>query len=164
MSCSNAILVRYKVRFQNEGKAKDSFGLGTGLLPVKGVTRLTGLSLGEEGEVTLREQDKVVRIPNNVTTYKDIGMTVRMDADAYGLATFDFFTDWWAERRGWTRTILIDFCNRAWFPLFTIEAVGCSIKMFNFDEQNLAEGKFLIFDLSFTPYETNLKHVLSGVL
>lgn len=158
MGCSNAMLMRYKVRIQEESAPGGILQIG-GIsgFNVASVTSVEGLSLGEDGEVSILEYDKRVRISDGIRAIPDLSMQIRIDGGVSGELLMTFFEDWYNERQKVTRTILIDLCNRAWNPVRTYEYVGCQLRNYDNGSAELGQSKLYLVNLKFTPYNVLLK-------
>lgn len=158
MGCSNGLLLKYAVRIKNEGPGSSLLAstVGNGLLPITQISRVTGLGLGTEGSITLREANRRIQIPDTVRSFPDLGLRLRIDADLQGQLVFQFFTEFWQKRAGATKTIFIDISNRDRRPLFIFTYTGCSMKSYTFEDQELGVTRVGVLNMAFTPYNVDI--------
>ncbi len=150
--------MRYKVRILEESAPGGIIQIGgLATFNVSSVTAVEGLDLGEDGEVSLLEYDKRVRVSDGIRAIPDLTLQARVDSNASGEFLLTFFEDWYNERQKVTRTILVDLCNRSWRVIRTYEYVGCQLRNYSNGSADLGQPKLYVVNLKFTPYNVLLK-------
>jgi len=110
----NAILVRYKVFIEDDDTASGGSG-GGGVIPVDDIIAVSGLTLGEEGTVTVPEWDRDTEISNGKRKLMPLGLKYKLKGN--NLPTFKFFSDWWANRNTQIKKIRVEICDRRFSTL-----------------------------------------------
>lgn len=151
MGCSNALLARYAVRIDNSPFR---------LVPIKQATKIDGLSLGQDGTVSITERDKIVEIPDGRKKLLPFAIELRVDSSVMFRVVENFFMDWWNNRNKRTHTIMVDICNRAYFPYYTWYLEHCSIQDLAMTDMELGTPKLALFTMSFQPYDVYIKRSL----
>lgn len=163
MGCSNALMIRYMV--QIAPGACNNFADLTGLIAantdtkqsktgiVPGVTRVTGLALGEEGSIEVPEWETKSIISDGKRALPTLGLQARVDADLRG---FTLFSGIFNERAAATLDFKIFICKRNWDPLYAYYYKDCEIRGFNQEDQELGASKLGLVDMVFAPYNVFL--------
>lgn len=161
MACRNALLVRYKVRVEEEAPTP------AGCIPAdpsvwwKDITKVTGLGLGEEGEVDVPEWDRKVKVSDGKRDIKAMSMQMKIMSD---LTAFNFFLSWYQFRADACRGVYIDICDRAWNTIFTFKYTGVEMRGFNMEDQELGQTKLGYVDMMFSPYDVLMLDPLGNVI
>lgn len=166
MGCNNALLLRYKVRIRDEsggvlgGQNFDPLGL----IVLKEVTRVSALTMGSEGGVSLTEYDKIVTVPDGRRRVPSLELQIRMDGSVRGEFVRDMFFGWWEDRSEITKTIIVDICKRDWSPILSWEFIGSAITQISMDGMDLGDLKLGLIDLAFQPYDVIVRRGLQSLL
>lgn len=164
MGCSNALMIRYMVQFK-PGACNGYAGLGalvtdstdtkqsiTNVVP--GLTRVTGLSLGEEGTIEVPEWESKAMISDGKRSLPTLGLQFRVDSD---LRTFKLISGLFENRASITLDVNVYITKRDWSPLYIYYYQDCEIRSFTQEDQELGQSKLGIIDAVFAPYNVLLK-------
>lgn len=146
----NAILVRYKVFIEDDDTASGGSG-GGGVIPVDDIISVSGLTLGEEGTVTVPEWDRDTEISNGKRKLSPLGLKYKLKGN--NLPTFKFFTNWWENRNSQIKKIRVEICDRAWKVLYTLVFTGVEISGHKMEDQDLGTPKLGIWEVTTRPYD-----------
>jgi hypothetical protein len=121
---------------------------------VSGLTRVTGLSLGEEGQIDVPEWDTRAIISDGKRTLPTLGLQFRVDSD---LKTLDLIASIFNNRASTTLNISVYITKRDWTPLYIYEYIDCEIRSFTQEDQELGQSKLGLIDCVFAPYNVLLR-------
>lgn len=162
MACSNALLIRYRIRIlpgdcsaDNDPNMPPIPNPPANVIP--NITRVTGISLGEEGEIEVPEWDRKARISDGKRTLPTLGMQLRVDGELPpGSETLHFFARWFNFRHNTRFDILVDITRRDFSVMYTYQYVACEIRSFKQEDQELGATKIGLVDMDFAPYDVQL--------
>lgn len=154
MACTNIILARFTVIIKGDGFAKDG-------LPILNVIQVSGLGVGDQGIVTVTEQDKVVEIPDGVRALPTLGLVFRLNKSIYDEAVKKGLFEWWENRATRVCDIYVNITDRNFCPQHTYLYQGCSIKSLLEDDKSVATPAVLTLNLQVKPYDVIYKRLLN---
>lgn len=151
MACSNAIIVRYKMRIkqmQGPNIAGLTETVANGLLNIGQITKVGGMSLGVYGKEELKEFNKIFRVSDGIRTLPTLKAEMMLQ-HGYGSLVRDYFFEWHERPNEVVCNVSIDILDRSWCPQFIWEFDGCTMIDVNFEDQELASPKLgkLTFEL-----------------
>lgn len=161
MACNNALMIRYRVRLT------PGCNVNPALLPlvptgaIANITRVTGISLGEEGEIEVPEWDRKSKISDGKRVLPVLGLQFRIDGN---LNTFNFFSNWFRYRNDSFFNINVEITRRDWSVLHTYEYLDTEMRSFVQEDQELGATKLGLVDMSFSPYDVLLKDSLGNYI
>jgi hypothetical protein len=144
MGCRNALLVRYKVFIDEETGPAST-------VPLDDITMAGGLSLGEEGTVTIPEWDRDIDISNGKRKIPAVTLKYKLKGET--LPTFKYFADWWNKRNSVCRNVRIEILDRAWQLLYTFVYTGVEMGGHKMEDQDLGTPKLGIWEVTLRPYD-----------
>lgn len=150
MGCRNAVLVRYKVYIEDEDTSSGGTGGGS-VTPMDDVTMVGGLSLGEEGTITVPEWDRDVELSNGKR--KIAPLTLKYKLKGKTIPTHKFFANWWANRNSICKKVRVEILNRAWELQYTFVYLGVEFAGFKMEDQDLGSPKLGIWECTLRPYD-----------
>jgi hypothetical protein len=171
MACSNGQLSRYIVQVQRGDCIPATFPAALETLfpadgskySIPGITKISGVSLGEEGEVELPEWDQVGLISDGKRKLTTINMSLRVDGSLSpgvmsGATTNDVerLAAWFANRHLVSAHIYIWITNKGWEVQRGYKAVDASFKAFKEPDRELGASVLDVIDLQFSPKDMQL--------
>lgn len=153
MACANDKLFRYKVRI---------IGSPFEVLPVPKVTKVTGVSLGQDGTVEIPEYNKTITLSDGIAKFEPLNIVVRYELSPESVIAYAFFLDFWKHRSTKTYTIHVEFTKRNWCPVVIYKFMHCSMGGHSFpDTFEIGQMKTLEYAMTFYPYDV-ISNDLSG--
>lgn len=161
MACNNALMIRYRVKANPGCNVNANVTPLIPAGPITNITRVTGISLGEEGEIEVPEWDRKSRISDGKRNLPVLGLQFRIDGNQN---TFNFFATYYRYRHDTYMTFLVDITRRDWQILHTYEFVDCEMRSFVQEDQELSATKLGLVDMAFSPYDVLLKDSVGNYL
>lgn len=154
--CQNAILTRYRIRFEDECVPAGMVEVSNPLKIWQAFTKVGNLALGDEGSVEVPEWDRKVKVADGIRVVNEVPMAFRVNSIAPG-SEFAYIMEWTDKRAEICRTLYVDVCDRAWTPLWIWKFVGCQMMGLPKEEdKELGANKIAIWNFSLTPYDVSL--------
>ena len=148
MACSNGQLFRWQVRIIDSPFE---------ILAVPKVTKVSGVSLGQDGIVEISEYNKTVGLSDGSAKLETLGLVVRYETALDSIVAFKFFQNYWKHRSVKTYTIYVDFTTRNWCPVMSYKFEHCSLASFSLPETfEIGNMKTLEYAMTFLPYDVSV--------
>jgi hypothetical protein len=110
--------------------------------------------LGDQGLVTVTQQDRIVELPDGVRTLPQLTMTLRYSFldPASDLAKKKMF-DWYKGRNTTTYDVEIYITNKTFCPQHKYIYYGCSLFKLTENDKDISKVSFSEYTLTVTPYD-----------
>lgn len=147
MSClPNHNLARYLILL---GGPKEKYKI-----PILDVISVSGLGMGDQGTVTLTQQDRVVEIPDGIRKLPQLTLTFRFkNFEVISMAVKDKLFEWYNNRSTKTYDIDVFITNKTFCPSHAYRYLGSSIKDIKENDKEIGKADFSIITAIFTPYD-----------
>lgn len=161
MACNNALMIRYRV------KPVAGCNVNAAVVPlipagsIANITRVTGISLGEEGEIEVPEWDRKSKISDGKRTLPPLGLQFRIDGNQ---DVFNFFMNYFRYRHDTYITFNIEITRRDWSILHVYEFKDCEMRSFVQEDQELGQTKLGLVDMAFSPYDILMKDAVGNYI
>jgi hypothetical protein len=146
-SCFNDVsLARYIILFSNPKELVP--------FPITDVISVSGLSLGDQGTVTLTQQDRIVELPDGIRKLPTLNFTCRFkNGDIQSEFVKAKLFEWYNERSTKTYDIQIFITNKTFCPQHSYKYLGSSIKNISENDKEMGKPDFSIITISTLPYD-----------
>ncbi len=146
MSCNAEALTRYIVSLSGRDVRVP--------IPVADIISVSGLGMGDQGVVTLTQQDRIIEIPDGIRNLPDLTIEFRFKPyDLISVAIKDRLFEWYNKRNTQTYDLSIFITNRTFCPIHAYKYVGCSINNITENDKSMGKSEFSIITAVFTPYD-----------
>ena len=162
MACSNvATLVRFVVKAEiacgSGGAEPDPF---TGTLLMKSITKVAGLDMGKEGEISVPFWGRLAKISDGVRVFSMLTMGMRVPLDALEAASanpdFESVLTMYDVRGQFKYNIRVIITDRAFRPLYVFRFLDCDMKELAMDDQDMASPGVGMWNMAFLPGDVRL--------
>lgn len=171
MACSNGRLSRYVVQFSRGScvpatmppELATLFPADGSRVTVPSITKVTGVGLGEEGEVEVPEWDRNGLVSDGKRKLKAISMSMRTDgtigaALATGVASSDIerMAAWFKHRGTVKGHAWVWITDASFTVMYGFKCVDLTMRKFDSPDRDLGQPKLDEIELLFSPYDVEL--------
>lgn len=130
-------------------------------LILKSITRVAGITLGEEGEVEVPEWDRTAMIADGKRKLQTLAIQARVDEPFSNIVTSassaaNILASYFANRNLVNLNIYLFITGRDWKTLYYYRFVDSQGKKFAQEDQELGSAKLGLVDIDFAPYDAEL--------
>lgn len=130
-------------------------------LILKSITRVGGISLGEEGEVEVPEWDRTAIISDGKRKLQTLTTQVRIDGNLEKNVTSSsnsasILSSIFANRNLVSVNIYLFITGRDWKTMYYYKFTDAQCKRFGQEDQELGAAKLGMIDVDFAPYDAEL--------
>ena len=123
-------------------------------IPILDITSISGLGMGDQGTVTLTQQDRIVEIPDGIRKLPQLTFAFRFkNFEPISMTIKDRLFTWYNERSTKTYDLDVFITNKTFCPSHAYRYLGCSIKDIKENEKEIGKADFSIITATFTPYD-----------
>lgn len=160
-ACSSygPVITRHMILFKGN--------VGTNRTPflVRDVVLVNGLSMGDQGSVTLTQQDRIIEIPDGIRKLPELTLAFRfvrgnLESEVAKTRLFE----WYDKRNERLYDIEVYITDRKWCPIHKWVFSGASIKNISENDKDIASPSLSLITASFVPYEVSYFDTLESIL
>lgn len=130
---------------------------------IRDVVSISGLSMGDQGSVTLTQQDRIIEIPDGIRKLPELTLAFRfIPSDLESVAVKTKLFDWYNDRNIRVYDIEIYITNRTWCPIHKWVFSGSSIKNISENDKDISTPSLSQITASFVPYEVTYYNALES--
>lgn len=123
-------------------------------IPIADIISISGLGMGDQGTVTLTQQDRIVEIPDGIRKLPNLTVEFRFKPfDPVSSLFKNRLFDWYNKRNTQTYDLTIFVTNRTFCPTHAYKYIGCSIKNLTENDKSMGKSDFSIITATFIPYD-----------
>jgi hypothetical protein len=121
---------------------------------VKDVYSISGLGMGDQGTVTLTQQDKTVELPDGIRKFDPLTIAFRFnEKDKSSFSFKERLFKWYNERSTRTYDLDIFITNRNFNIRYAYRYIGSSIKSLKENDKELGRSEIPVTTATFLPYD-----------
>jgi hypothetical protein len=121
---------------------------------LQNVMSISGLSLGDQGLVTLTQQDRIIEIPDGIRILPQLTLVIRFDnQDPISVLAKNKLFKWYDDRNLETYDIEVYITNKTFCPQHKYAYYGCSLFKLTENDKKMTDVSFSEHTLVVTPYD-----------
>lgn len=123
-------------------------------IPVGDVFSVSGLGMGDQGTVTLTQQDRIVELPDGIRRFDPLTISFRFnEVDPVSLILKQKIYQWYNERNTRTYDIEIFVTDKKFCLRYAYKYVGSSIKSIKENDKEVGRSDIPVITATFLPYD-----------
>lgn len=146
-ACSNTVsLARYIITISDP---REKFPV-----LLKDVISVSGLGLGDQGSVTLTQQDRIVEIPDGIRTLPNLTISMRFSfRDPTSEIVKTKLFEWYNSRSTKVYDVQVYITNKSFCVQHSYKYIGSSIKNISENDKEMGRSEFSIITATIVPYD-----------
>lgn len=146
MSCSTVQIARYIVVMSGKGIKVP--------VPLMDIVSISGLGMGDQGTITLTQQDRIVELPDGIRRLPQLTLSFRFDSkNPSSVFAKDKLFEWYNKRNTQTYDLDVFITNRTFCPQHGYRYLGSSIKNITENDKSMGKADLSIITAVFIPYD-----------